>query len=52
MQTENKPAMEVKNLSFAYGKNRVLKDISFRSKRGVSPPSWEPTAVEKPRCFL
>ncbi|HJD12512.1 MAG TPA: ABC transporter ATP-binding protein [Candidatus Ruminococcus avistercoris] len=34
MQTENKPAMEVKNLSFAYGKNRVLKDISFRIKEG------------------
>ena len=34
MQTENKPAMEVKNLSFAYGKNRVLKDISFRIKAG------------------
>lgn len=26
--------MEVKNLSFAYGKNRVLKDISFRIKEG------------------
>ncbi len=34
MQTENKPAMEVRNLSFAYGKNRVLKDISFRIKEG------------------
>lgn len=34
MQTENKPAMEVKTLSFAYGKNRVLKDISFRIKEG------------------
>lgn len=34
MQTENKPAMEVRNLSFAYGKNRVLKDISFRIKAG------------------
>ena len=34
MQTENKPAMEVKTLSFAYGKNRVLKDISFRIKAG------------------
>ncbi len=26
--------MEVKTLSFAYGKNRVLKDISFRIKEG------------------
>ena len=26
--------MEVRNLSFAYGKNRVLKDISFRIKEG------------------
>ena len=26
--------MEVRNLSFAYGKNRVLKDISFRIKAG------------------
>lgn len=34
MQTENKPAMEVRNLSFAYGKNRVLKDISFQIKEG------------------
>lgn len=34
MQTENKPAMEVRNLSFTYGKNRVLKDISFRIKEG------------------
>lgn len=29
-----KPAMEVRNLSFAYGKNPVLKDVSFGIKEG------------------
>lgn len=29
-----KPAMEVRNLSFSYGKNRVLKDISFQIEEG------------------
>ena len=34
MQAENKPAMAVKNLSFAYGKNKVLRDVSFDIKEG------------------
>ena len=29
-----KPAMEVRNLSFAYGKNRVLQDISLTVEEG------------------
>lgn len=29
-----KPAMEVHNLSFSYGKNRILKDVSFRIEEG------------------
>lgn len=29
-----KPAMEVRNLSFAYGKNPVLKDVSFGIREG------------------
>ena len=29
-----KPAMEVRNLSFSYGKNRVLKDTSFQIEEG------------------
>lgn len=29
-----KPAMEVKNLSFAYGKNRILKNISLKIQEG------------------
>ena len=36
MQTnENaKPAMEVRGLSFAYGKNKVLKDVSLKIEEG------------------
>lgn len=39
MQTEKspakeKPAMEVRNLSFSYGKNKVLRDVSFKIKGG------------------
>ena len=32
MQTEKKkkPAMEVRNLSFSYGKNKVLRDVTFK----------------------
>lgn len=31
---EAKPLMEVKNLSFSYGKNKVLKNISFKIEEG------------------
>lgn len=34
MQAENKPAMEVRNLSFAYGKNKILKEVSFSIREG------------------
>lgn len=36
MQCENdrKPAMEVRNLSFSYGRNQVLKDTSFKIEEG------------------
>ena len=36
MQTEKKkkPAMEVRNLSFSYGKNKVLRDVSFKIEGG------------------
>lgn len=35
MQTKNpKPAMEVRNLYFSYGKNRVLKDVSLKIQEG------------------
>ena len=36
MQTEKKkkPAMEVRNLSFSYGKNKVLRDVSFKIDGG------------------
>ena len=30
---EEKPAMEVRDLSFAYGENQILKDISLMIKR-------------------
>ena len=30
----DKPAMEVKNLSFSYGKNKILKDVSFQIQDG------------------
>ena len=30
----DKPAMEVKNLSFSYGKNKILKDVSFQIQEG------------------
>ena len=30
----DKPAMEVKNLSFSYGKNKILKDASFQIQDG------------------
>ncbi len=33
-ESSEKPAMKVKNLSFSYGKNRVLKDVSFEIARG------------------
>lgn len=32
MQT--KPAMEVRNLSFSYGKQKVLKDVSLKIEEG------------------
>lgn len=31
---KKKPAMEVRNLSFSYGKNRVLKDTTFKIEEG------------------
>ena len=31
---EEKPAMEVRDLSFAYGSNQILKDISLMIKEG------------------
>ena len=31
---EEKPAMEVRDLSFAYGENQILKDISLMIKEG------------------
>ena len=36
MQHEDnkKPAMEVRNLFFSYGKNKVLKDTSFKIEEG------------------
>ena len=36
MQTDKtkKPAMEVRGISFSYGKNRVLKDVSLRIEEG------------------
>ena len=36
MQTEKKkkPAMEVRNLSFSYGKKKVLRDVSFKIEGG------------------
>lgn len=34
MQTDSKPAMEVKNLYFSYGKNKVLRDVSLKIERG------------------
>lgn len=36
MQTDagNKPAMEVRGLSFSYGKNKVLKDVSIKIEEG------------------
>lgn len=33
-EEHRKPAMEVRNLSFFYGKNKVLKDTSFEIKEG------------------
>ena len=35
---EEKPAMEVRNLSFAYGSNQILKDISLmiRDQRNMN----------------
>lgn len=37
MQThekKEKPAIEVRNLSFSYGKNKVLKEVSFQIRGG------------------
>ena len=34
MQPE-KPAMEVRNLSFSYGKNRVLRNVSLQIQQGT-----------------
>ncbi|MCH1981390.1 ABC transporter ATP-binding protein [Ruminococcus sp. OA3] len=34
MQIKETPAMEVKNLSFSYGKNRVLQEVSFGIEEG------------------
>ncbi|MDO4287519.1 MAG: ABC transporter ATP-binding protein [Eubacteriales bacterium] len=34
MQTDKKPAMEVKNLFFSYGRNKVLRDVSLQIERG------------------
>ena len=36
MQTEKKkkPAMEVRNLSFSYGKNKVMREVSFKIEGG------------------
>ena len=33
-QRADKPAMEVRNLSFSYGKNKVLKDVSLKIEEG------------------
>lgn len=46
----DKPAMEVRDLHFAYGKNKVLKGVSLRSRKARSQPSWERTDVENPPC--
>ena len=37
---EEKPAMEVRDLSFAYGSNQILKDISLMIKESESKP-WK-----------
>ena len=49
---EEKPAMEVRDLSFAYGSNQILKDISLMIKEGKIKRSWEPMDVENQHCFL
>ena len=33
-EKKKKPAMEVRNLSFSYGKNKVLRDVSFKIEGG------------------
>ena len=47
---EEKPAMEVRDLSFAYGSNQILNAISLMIKEGKI--TWEPMDVENQLCFL
>ena len=43
---EEKPAMEVRDLSFAYGSNQILKDISLMIKEGkISQWMWKINTV-------
>lgn len=42
--------MEVKNLTFGYGAEPVLKDISFKVADGKITTLLGATAVENPRC--
>ena len=57
MQTEKKPgkekpAMEVRNLSFSYGKNKVLRDVSFKIKGGDITTIMGANGCGNPLCFL
>ena len=49
---EEKPAMEVRDLSFAYGKQSDSKRYSLMIKEVRSQRSWEPMDVENQHCFL
>ena len=44
--------MEVRDLSFAYGSNQILKDISLMIKEGKITTIMEPMDVENQHCFL
>ena len=49
---EEKPAMEVRDLSFAYGSNQILKDISLMIKEVSLSVLLEQVDVENQHCFL
>ena len=48
----DKPAMEVRDLHFSYGKNKVLKGVSLKLKKVKLQRLWEQTDVVNPHCFL
>ena len=50
MQT--KPAMEVRNLSFSYGKQKVLKDVSLKIEEGKITTILGANGCGNRHCFL